>query len=63
MLSIHVVSGRPFLRRSIVDGKFADYRTLFEELVSDNKCLFTLGKRCTNLFVSSTPSPDQMPDY
>ena len=61
--------GRPFLRCSIVWRQICwiDYRTRFEELMSENKSTFALRKRrlicpwsvlnCTkNLLVSSTPS-------
>ena len=44
--SIRTVNGRPFLRRSVVWWQICwiDYQTLFEELVSENKCLFALRK-------------------
>ena len=47
--SILVVNGRLFLRCSIVWRQICwiDYRTLFEELMSENKCTFALRKhRC-----------------
>ena len=45
--SIFVVNGRLFLRCSIVWRQICwiDYRTLFEELMSENKCTFALRKR------------------
>ena len=62
-----VLNGWPFLRCSIVWRQICwiDYRTPFEELMSENKSTFALRKRwsvsvlnCTkNLLVSSTPSP------
>ena len=44
--SIGVVNGRPFLCRSIVWRQICwiDYQTLFEELVSENKCFFFVEK-------------------
>ena len=63
--SISVINGRLFLHCSIVWRQicWTDYRTIFEELTSENKCIFALRKHwcvlnCTkNLLVSSTPSP------
>ena len=63
--SILVLSGRPLLGCSIVWRQicWSDYRTRFEELMSENKSTFALRKRwsvlnCTkHLHVSSTPSP------
>ena len=63
--SILVLNGPPFLRYSIVWRQICwiDYRTHFEEFMSENKSTFALRKRwsvlnCTkNLLVSSTPSP------
>ena len=65
--SILVLNGRPFFRCSIVWRQICwiDYRTRFEELMSENESIFALRKRwsvlnctCTkNLLVSSTPSP------
>ena len=50
-LSIRVVhvNGRLFLRCSIVWRQicWTDYRTIFEELTSENKCIFALRKRWT----------------
>ena len=67
--SILVLNSRPFLRCSMVWQQvcWIDYRTRFEELMSENKSTFALRKRrlicpwsvlnCTkNLLVSSTPS-------
>ena len=63
--SILLLNGRPFFRCSIVWRQicWTDYRTRFEELMSENKSTFALRKcwsvlNCTkNLLVSSTPSP------
>ena len=64
-LSILALNGRPFLRCSIAWRQICwiDYRTRFEELMSENECIFALRKcwsalNCTkNLLASSTPSP------
>ena len=63
--SILMLNGRPFLGCSIVWRQICwiDYRTRFQELMSENLCIFVLRKRwsvlnCTkNLVVSRTPSP------
>ena len=46
-LSISVINGRLFLRCSIVQRQicWTGYRTIFEELTSENKCIFALRKR------------------
>ena len=52
-LSISVINGRLFLCCSIVWRQicWTDYRTIFEELTSENKCIFALRKRWrVNLF-------------
>ena len=45
--SISVINGRLFLRCSIVQRQicWTGYRTIFEELTSENKCIFALRKR------------------
>ena len=51
--SISMINGRLFLRCSIVWEQicWTDYRTIFEELTSENKCISALRKRWTvNLF-------------
>ena len=62
--SILVLNGRPFLHCSMVWQQICwiDYRTRFEELMSENESIFALRKRwsvlnCTkNLLAFSTPS-------
>ena len=64
-LSILALNGRPFLRCSIAWRQICwiDYRTRFEELMSENEYIFALKKcwsvlNCTkNPLASSTPSP------
>ena len=45
---ISVINGRLFLCCSLVWGQicWTDYQTIFEELTSENKCIFALRKRC-----------------